>query len=78
MIKKLGLLLGMSVFFASLGAVAAFAQCSAAFGAQNGNIAGFNCVLTGQDANWCYYDCYCSGTTSACEALYALHGLVNV
>jgi len=37
-----------------------------------------SCNLTGEDAEWCYYDCTCTGTNateSRCDQLYASAGL---
>lgn len=31
-----------------------------------------DCYLEGSDANWCYYQCTCTGN---CDALYAQFGL---
>ncbi len=36
------------------------------------------CYRTGQDSQWCYYDCYCKTTAAACEESYNANGLLNV
>jgi hypothetical protein len=37
----------------------------------------YTCYPTGEDANWCYYDCYCKTGRAACEAALAANGYVN-
>jgi len=34
----------------------------------------YTCYPTGEDANYCYYDCYCKVGTAACEAALAANG----
>lgn len=35
------------------------------------------CKNTGADAEWCYYDCWCSGDQTACDQMYDFFGLVD-
>jgi hypothetical protein len=34
----------------------------------------YTCYPTGEDAKYCYYDCYCKVGTAACEAALARNG----
>jgi len=34
----------------------------------------YTCYPTGEDATYCYYDCYCKVGTAACERALAAHG----
>lgn len=38
----------------------------------------YTCYVTGEDANWCYYTCYCKVGAAACEAALAANGYQNV
>jgi hypothetical protein len=48
--------------------------CSLSIGSSGGG-ASLSCGLTGYDADWCYYSCSCSGSSAACDRLYAINGL---
>ncbi len=84
MIKKVGLFFGMVIFSLCLGAISALAYRNvvSVYGTQgdSGFDAVVSCNLTGEDANWCYYDCTCTGrnaTDSKCDQLYAAAGLID-
>lgn len=34
----------------------------------------YTCYPTGEDANFCYYDCYCKVGAAACDAALAANG----
>lgn len=53
---------------------AAAAQCDYLLG---GVDQGVTCYRTGQDSQWCYYTCYCTGTASQCDRFYAANGLID-
>ncbi|MFN7947447.1 MAG: hypothetical protein U0Z53_19010 [Blastocatellia bacterium] len=36
-----------------------------------------SCTLTGEDSQWCYYDCTCSGDLSNCDKVYDQLGLID-
>lgn len=36
---------------------------------------GVTCYYRSQDDEYCYYDCYCTGTASQCDRFYTEHGL---
>ena len=38
----------------------------------------YTCYPTGEDANYCYYTCYCKVGGAACEAALAANGYQNV
>ena len=78
MVKKLGLFIGVMFLSLCLGAISALA-CRNSIGVYStlGDGASVSCSLTGQDANWCYYDCTCTGTDARCDQLYAAAGLVD-
>jgi hypothetical protein len=72
----------VSLFFATvfvaltLGYATAFA-CQGAYGIYSTNNSGsLQCQLTGQDANWCYYDCTCSASAATCDRWYDQLGMV--
>lgn len=71
--KKIGIFFGMTLLSLCLGSVSAFG-CGLII-ASGGGGASFNCIITGSDANFCYYDCTCSGTDAACDRLYDINGL---
>ncbi len=76
--KKIILFFGVMVLVFAFGAVSAYA-CRGAIGVYTpDNTGSVQCSLTGQDANWCYYDCECSGTPTVCDRLYAAAGLIDV
>lgn len=44
-----------------------------------GNVGdGVTCYYRSQDAEYCYYDCYCTGTQQQCNDFYLEHGLSDV
>lgn len=62
----------------SLASGIAKAQCSVVITGVDGNSgAGFSCLNTGEDANFCYYDCTCTGSKAICDKLYKAAGLVD-
>lgn len=63
--------IGFAVSFASVTASA----CDYLLG---GVDQGVTCYRTGQDAQWCYYTCYCTGTQQQCNQFYELMGLQDV
>ncbi len=76
--KTFGLFLATAFFALVLGATSALA-CRGAIGVYSVNNQGsVQCTLTGEDENWCYYDCTCSGTPTVCDRLYAAAGLIDV
>ena len=80
--KKVGLYFSMVLLSLLLGAVSAFACRNhiSVYGTKgsSGFDATVSCSLTGEDANYCYYDCTCTGTESRCDELYAAAGLEDV
>ena len=69
MFKKLGMFLVMAFFSLCLGAASALAcrNVVSVYGTQGdqGFDAVVSCNLTGEDANWCYYDCTCTGRNAS-------------
>jgi hypothetical protein len=77
--KKIGLFLAMLILAISLGAITAIAcHNHISVYSTTGDNATVNCTLTGEDENWCYYDCTCTGTPARCDQMYAAAGLVDV
>lgn len=68
-----------SFAFAGLFAISLAIVASAQSGSCDyliGNISdGATCYYSSQDAEYCYYDCYCVGTQSQCDAFYRANGL---
>lgn len=58
-------------------AIGAAAECSFLIEVQ-GTISGssISCELTGEDAQYCYYDCVCEGSQVICDQLYRENGLL--
>lgn len=76
--KKISSFLGAFVIAISIGAITALACRNVSVYSTTGDGASVTCTLTGEDENWCYYDCTCSGSASRCDQLYAAAGLINV
>lgn len=38
----------------------------------------YTCYVTGEDANYCYYRCYCKTNSASCEAALAANGYEDV
>ncbi len=49
--------------------------CYDYIGGWSSNDLSFSCHLTGSDANYCYYDCYCNGGFYECDDFMSLFGL---
>ena len=68
-----------SLFLGFVSAQIAFA-CSPTISvlSTKGDGAYATCKNTGEDENYCYYDCTCTGTEQRCNELYAAAGLEDV
>lgn len=76
---KRTLVSALSFVFAGLFAV----SLASVAAAQSGDCAyligsvgdGVTCYYSSQDAQYCYYNCYCTGSQSQCNAFYLDNGL---
>lgn len=59
-----------------VGAAVAHAYCPSTLIAESGPDR-IVCVSTGEDSQWCYYNCWCKGAQTGCDALYDFVGLVD-
>lgn len=70
--------IGMVMITIMLASGMAHAFCAAVIGAvDKPSNSAIKCVNTGEDAEWCYYDCWCAGDPAACDQMYAFFGLVD-
>jgi hypothetical protein len=65
-------LLGIAALTLALAAGAA-AQCALVVVGKDAQGTA-SCSFTGEDANWCYYDCTCTGN---CDNVYTQLGLID-
>lgn len=65
----------MAGFFAVTLASAVAAQRGGCDYLLGGIDSGVSCYYKSHDAEYCYYDCYCTGSSAQCNQFYAANGL---
>jgi hypothetical protein len=68
-----------AMLITAVSTIVAAAECSILISGEDGNSGtSYSCTLTGEDAQYCYYDCECEGDETICEQLMRDNGLESI